>query len=89
MVEATITPTPDEQNWFNIFRIGECPDYFPGVQFARDEETLNQYFRQMTPNIGGFNTEVITGHTHFPFSDLNKLEIADLMSKWLKEKGLD
>ena len=31
----------------------------------------------------------IKGNTHFPFSDLNNLEIADLMSKWLKEKGLD
>ncbi|MGB5435026.1 MAG: alpha/beta fold hydrolase, partial [Maribacter sp.] len=60
MVEATITPTPDEQFWFNIFRIGVWPDYFPGVQFAQDEESLNQYFRQMVPNIGGFDTEVIT-----------------------------
>lgn len=59
-VEATITPTPDEQRWFNVFRIGVWPDYFPGVQFAQDEETLNQYFRQMTPNIGGFDEEVIT-----------------------------
>ncbi|NND34790.1 MAG: alpha/beta hydrolase [Saprospiraceae bacterium] len=60
MVETTITPTPDEQFWFNIFRVGVWPDYFPGVQFARDRETLNQYFRQMVPNIGGFDTEVIT-----------------------------
>ncbi|MEZ2415543.1 alpha/beta fold hydrolase [Muriicola sp. E247] len=59
-VEATITPTPDEQFWFNTFRIGIWPDYFPGVQFAQDKETLNQYFRQITPNIGGFDTEVIT-----------------------------
>jgi hypothetical protein len=59
-VEAAITPTPDEQFWFNIFRVGVWPDYFPGVQFAQDEGTLNQYFRQMTPNIGGFDTEVIT-----------------------------
>jgi hypothetical protein len=59
-VEATITPTPDEQFWFNIFRIGVWPDYFLGVQFAQDEETLNQYFRQITPNIGEFDTEVIT-----------------------------
>lgn len=60
MVEASISPIPDEQFWFNIFRIGVWPDYFPGVQFATDKETLNQYFRQMTPNIGGFDTEVIT-----------------------------
>jgi hypothetical protein len=31
----------------------------------------------------------IKGNTHFPFSDLNNIEIADLMSKWLKEKKLD
>lgn len=31
----------------------------------------------------------IKGNTHFPFSDLNNIEIADLMSKWLKDKKLD
>ena len=31
----------------------------------------------------------IKGNTHFPFSDLNNIEIADLMSNWLKSKGLD
>jgi len=51
-VEGTITPTPDEQGWFGTFRVGIWPDYFEGVQFARDPETLNQYFRQMVPNIG-------------------------------------
>lgn len=51
-IEGTITPTPDEQGWFGTFRVGIWPDYFEGVQFARDPETLNQYFRQMTPNIG-------------------------------------
>ncbi|NLA50147.1 MAG: alpha/beta hydrolase [Bacteroidales bacterium] len=51
-VAGTIEPTPDEQGWFGTFRIGIWPDYFEGVQFARDPETLNQYFRQMVPNIG-------------------------------------
>lgn len=224
-VEGTILPTPDEQGWFGTFRIGIWPDYFDGVQFSKDAETLNQYFRQMTPNIGPIDIEVnaeavsalfdkigpgvlvthshsggmgwltaiknqnikgivsyepgsgflfpegevpapkpssggtleafgipmdefmqltkmpiiiyygdfipeepnpnpgqdgwrvrlemsrlwrdtvnkyggdvtvvhlpeigITGNTHFPFSDLNNVEIADLMSEWLKEKGLD
>jgi len=59
-VDATITPTPDEQFWFNVFRIGVWPDYFTGVQFSKDPEALNQYFRQITPNIGGFDSEVIT-----------------------------
>lgn len=31
----------------------------------------------------------IKGNTHFPMSDLNNVEIADLMSQWLKGKGLD
>jgi hypothetical protein len=31
----------------------------------------------------------IRGNTHFPFSDLNNLEIADLMSTFLATKGLD
>jgi len=31
----------------------------------------------------------IKGNTHFAFSDLNNVEIADLLSAWLKEKGLD
>jgi hypothetical protein len=62
-VEATITPTTDEQMWFGTFRVGIGSQYFEGVQFAKDAETLNQYFRQMTPNIGGFDTEVITNAT--------------------------
>ena len=31
----------------------------------------------------------IYGNTHFPFSDLNNVQIADLMSKFLAEKQLD
>ena len=59
-VAATITPTPDEQVWFDMFRIGVWPNYFPGVQFSRDPETLNQYFRSMTPNTGPFDIGVIS-----------------------------
>jgi Alpha/beta hydrolase family len=59
MVEATLRPTPDEQMWFNQFRVGVWPNYFDGVQFARDPETLNQYFRAMTPNTGPFDMNVV------------------------------
>ena len=51
----TITPTPDEQFWFGIFRIGIWPDFFPGVQFSREPQALEQYFRSMTPNTGPFD----------------------------------
>src|SRR5881397_4161029 len=56
----SLTPTPDEQGWFGTFRLGIWPDFFPGVQFSRDPEALNQYFRQMTPNIGPIEGEVMT-----------------------------
>jgi hypothetical protein len=63
-VAGTVNPTPDEQQWFGTFRVGIWPDYFEGVQFARDSAALNQYFRQMTPNIGPIdinaNTEAIS-----------------------------
>jgi hypothetical protein len=57
-VAGTINPVPDEQQWFNTFRLGIWPDYFEGVQFARDSATLNQYFRQMVPNIGPIDINV-------------------------------
>ena len=60
MAESTLKPVPDEQNWFGAFRIGVWPNYFPGVQFSRDPQALDQYFRQMTPNIGPFDLEVVT-----------------------------
>jgi len=59
-VQGTIAPTPDEQFWFGLFRIGVWPNYFPGVQFSRDQEALNQYFRSMTPNTGPFDMQVVS-----------------------------
>ena len=43
-----------------MFRIGNWPNFFPGVQFSRDPEALNQFFRQMTPNTGPFDVGVIS-----------------------------
>ena len=54
------------------FRVGVWPDYFPGVQFSKDPEALNQYFRQITPNIGGFDTEVITDATSALFDKIGE-----------------
>jgi pimeloyl-ACP methyl ester carboxylesterase len=53
-----ITATPDEQLWFGIFRLGAWPDFYPGVQFSRDPEALNQFFRQMVPNTGPYDVQV-------------------------------
>ena len=30
----------------------------------------------------------LRGNTHFPMSDLNNAEVAELMYGWLREKGL-
>ncbi len=57
-VAGNIAPTPDEQGWFGTFRLGIWPNYFDGVQFARDSATLNQYFRQMIPNVGPIDINV-------------------------------
>ena len=59
-VESTISPTPDEQGWFGTFRVGIWPNYFEGVQFSKDTETLNQYFRSMTPSLGPIDYNVNT-----------------------------
>lgn len=55
---ATITPAFDEEIWFNRFRIGIYPNYFDGVKFDKSKETLEQFFRQMTPNIGSVDFDV-------------------------------
>ena len=57
-VASTIPATTDDQVWFGMFRFGVWPDYFPGVQFSKDPEALNQFFRSMTPNTGPFDAEV-------------------------------
>ena len=60
MVDTTIKATPDEQLWFNQFRIGLWPSYFEGVQFAKDAQTRDQFFRAMTPNTGPFDIGVVS-----------------------------
>ena len=55
---ATIKVEPDEQKWFGIFRLGIWPSFFPGVQFSKDPQALDQYFRQMTPDTGPIDIAV-------------------------------
>jgi len=57
-VGGTIAPAPDEQFWFNMFRVGTWPSFYPGVQFSGSPEALDQYFRQMTPDTGPIDTNV-------------------------------
>lgn len=59
-VGATIEATPNDQLFFDQFRIGVWPNYFDGVQFDRKPETLNQFFRSITPNTGPYDAGVIS-----------------------------
>jgi pimeloyl-ACP methyl ester carboxylesterase len=71
------------------------PNANPGQDGWRIRLAMAKLWRDCVNKHGGDVTVVhlpeigIKGNTHFPFSDLNNIEIADLMSEWLKEKGLD
>lgn len=59
-VAGAIEPTPYDQLFFDQFRIGKWPDYFENVQFDRDPEALEQFFRSVTPNTGAFDAGVVS-----------------------------
>lgn len=59
-VNETIPVAPDEQLWFGIFRFGVWPTFYDGVQFSRDPEALNQFFRQGVPSPAAFDPDVNT-----------------------------
>ena len=59
-VATTIPADTADQGWFTQFRIGVWPGFYPGVQFPRDDQSLDQFFRQMTPNTGPYDEEVIS-----------------------------
>lgn len=67
----------------------------PGIDGWRARLEMARKWRNVVNKYGGDVTVVhlpeigIKGNTHFPFSDLNNVEIADLLSRFLKEKGLD
>lgn len=59
-VATELAATTLDQAWYNIFRLGSYPGFFDGVQFPRDPDALNQYFRQMTPNTGAYDEQLIS-----------------------------
>jgi hypothetical protein len=75
--------------------IPEKPMANPGQDQWRVRLAMARLWRDAVNRRGGDVTVVhlpevgIRGNTHFPFSDLNNIEIADLMSKFLEKKGLN
>lgn len=55
-----ISDKPDDQAWFTQFRIGRYPKFYDGVQFPKDNQSLENFFRMMTPNTGNIEeTQVV------------------------------
>jgi hypothetical protein len=75
--------------------IPEKPTANPGQDGWRVRLDMARLWRDAVNRHGGDVTLVslpeigIRGNTHFPFSDLNNLQIADLLSEFLEEKGLN
>ena len=58
-VDEAVKATPDDQFWFENFRMGVWPKYYEGSQFPQSEEALDQFFRQITPNTGAYDEQLI------------------------------
>jgi hypothetical protein len=75
--------------------IPEKPTDNPGQDGWRVRLEMARKWRDTVNRQGGDVTVVhlpevgIYGNTHFPFSDLNNKQVADLMSTFLREKKLD
>lgn len=57
---ATIAATPSDQYWLGMFRIAKAEQFLPGVRFDKKDETLNQFLRQISPDLGSIDFEVNT-----------------------------
>jgi hypothetical protein len=101
-LEAVGVPLPDFMKLTKIpiviyygDYIPEQPSANPGQDQWRVRLAMARLWRDAVNRRGGDVTVVhlpdmgIRGNTHFPFSDLNNLEIADLMYKFLEKKGLN
>jgi hypothetical protein len=69
---VSLTALPDEQLWFGIFRLGVWPAFYGDVQFSREPEALNQFFRMMVPNTGPYNVEVNVAAASSLFDKIGK-----------------
>ena len=58
-VPEQIAAKPVEQYYYENFRMGCWPQLHEDGQFPKDSASLDQFFRQMTPNTGAFDGKVI------------------------------
>lgn len=75
--------------------IPEEPSTNPGQEQWRVFQEVARLWRDAVNRRGGDVTLIelpahgIRGNTHFPMSDLNNIQVADHLSAWLRQKGLD
>lgn len=60
MKSGYIDAVPDEQFWYETFRIGVWPGYYEGSQFPKGQKALEQFFRQITPDTGDYDERVVS-----------------------------
>lgn len=53
-----VKPVADEMFWFDIWRLGEWPKYNEGVQFLKNKEALDEFFREMTVDLSDHKEDV-------------------------------
>lgn len=71
------------------------PNQYPGLDIWRGRLAMARLFVEAVNQHGG-NAELLSlpelgvhGNTHFAMSDVNNLTVADLLSRYLHEHGLD
>lgn len=72
--EAAPVPVgPNEQWFFNQFRLGLWPDLYEDVQFSDDPAALEQFFRAMVPDTGPLDAEVIVAGASAAIEEIGPL----------------
>jgi hypothetical protein len=75
--------------------IPSAPSTYFGLDFWYRMHAIDLEFMNAVNALGGNVTlldlpsQGIIGNTHFAFTDLNNVQVADLISDWLHENGLD
>lgn len=59
-VPVSLKAVPQDQLWFNNFRMGRNNTFYDNVTFPKSEEALHQFYKQMVPDTGAFNINVVT-----------------------------
>ena len=75
--------------------IPDTPSPYPRVENWRNRMAMGKLMRDALNSRGG-DAQIqhlpelgLHGNTHFSFADLNNVEVADLLSDWLRKKRLD